>query len=139
MMSRAGAQIGEPDPVRNERTPARRRFPRSRRVLATRVFREALGQGPRYVGRILVLRLWKGEGAAARLGVIASKRTFPRAVDRNRAKRLVREAFRLNCARFTGRKDLIVVARRRILDVKVQDVEKELLELAKEAGLMGNE
>lgn len=30
----------------------------------------------------------------ARLGIVSSKRTLPRAVDRNRAKRMVREAFR---------------------------------------------
>jgi ribonuclease P protein component len=33
-------------------------------------------------------------GADARIGIIASKRVAPRAVDRNRAKRVVREAFR---------------------------------------------
>lgn len=30
----------------------------------------------------------------ARLGIIASKRTLPRAVDRNKVKRMIREAFR---------------------------------------------
>jgi ribonuclease P protein component len=33
-------------------------------------------------------------GPRARIGIIASKRVAARAVDRNRAKRLVREAFR---------------------------------------------
>ena len=33
-------------------------------------------------------------GENARLGIIASKRSFPRAVDRNRVKRMVRETFR---------------------------------------------
>lgn len=33
-------------------------------------------------------------GPQARIGIIASKRVAARAVDRNRAKRLVREAFR---------------------------------------------
>jgi len=34
------------------------------------------------------------DGENARLGIIASKRSFPRAIDRNRVKRMVRETFR---------------------------------------------
>lgn len=36
------------------------------------------------------------EGDGARLGIIAAKRKLPRAVDRNRAKRIIRESFRRN-------------------------------------------
>lgn len=32
----------------------------------------------------------------ARLGIMASKRTLPRAVDRNKVKRMIREAFRIH-------------------------------------------
>ena len=68
--------------------------------------------------------------AEGRLGVIASKRTFRRAVDRNRAKRLLREAYRLNRRRFSNKYDLVVVARRRILDVARKEVEREMCKLA---------
>ena len=47
----------------------------------------------------------------ARLGIIASKRVSPRAVDRNRAKRLVREMFRVMRQRLTGI-DVVVQVRR---------------------------
>jgi len=47
----------------------------------------------------------------ARIGIIASKRVAPRAVDRNRAKRLVREVFRSMCHRLTGT-DIVVQLRR---------------------------
>lgn len=47
----------------------------------------------------------------ARLGIIASKRVSPRAVDRNRAKRLVREVFRVMRPRLTGI-DVVVQVRR---------------------------
>lgn len=75
--------------------------------------------------------LWVADGPSDgwRLGVVASKRTFRRSVDRSRAKRLVREAFRLNRRAFRGAGDLVVVARRAILDAKRQDVEAELLKL----------
>ncbi len=47
----------------------------------------------------------------SRIGVIVSTKTAPRAVDRNRIKRLVREAFRQEPERFMGN-DLVVLARR---------------------------
>lgn len=49
--------------------------------------------------------------AQARLGIIASRKAAARAVDRNRAKRLVREVFRAARARLGG-VDLVVQLRR---------------------------
>jgi len=49
--------------------------------------------------------------AHARIGIIAAKRIAPRAVDRNRAKRLVREMFRAMRHRLTGM-DVVVQLRR---------------------------
>lgn len=51
----------------------------------------------------------RGHGGA-RLGLAISKKQARRAVDRNRLKRLVREAFRLNRAQLNGL-DLVVMAR----------------------------
>jgi ribonuclease P protein component len=50
------------------------------------------------------------DGENARLGIIASKRSFPRAVDRNRAKRLVRETFRRHGIK-AQRLDLVVLVK----------------------------
>jgi len=56
-------------------------------------------------------------GENARLGIIASKRSFPRAVDRNRVKRLVREAFRRHAIRMR-KLDLVVLAK----TISIQDL-----------------
>ena len=73
---------------------------------------------------------------AGRVGVVASKRTFARAVDRNRAKRLLREAYRLSRGDLASGHDIVLVGRRRILDVSCSDVEEDLLKLAGKSGLL---
>ena len=47
----------------------------------------------------------------ARLGIIASKKTLPNAVDRNRVKRIIREMFRQHNIKFRTL-DLVVMVRR---------------------------
>ncbi len=62
--------------------------------------------------------------------MIASKRTFRRAVDRNRAKRCLREAFRLECEVFSVPCDVVLVARKRILDQSMDAIRKDFCTLA---------
>jgi ribonuclease P protein component len=57
-------------------------------------FEAVLRDGKRLTSRNFVLRAGPNGGAHARLGIIAGKKAAARAVDRNRAKRLIREAFR---------------------------------------------
>ena len=108
---------------------------RRQRVAESHIFREAYDRGPKYVGRLMVLWLRSGEGASLRLGVVASKRAFRRSVDRSRARRLLREAFRLNRYRFGGAFDVIIVARQALFGASRQDAERDLLRLAEKAGL----
>ena len=108
-------------------------FPRSARLLLSRDFTKVFGQKTNIVGKLMVIWVGDGGGEGLRLGVVASKRTFRRAVDRNRAKRLLREAFRLSYARFNANHDLVIIARRRILDARRQDVEQELVRLLRKA------
>jgi ribonuclease P protein component len=82
------------------------------------------------------LILHSGPDASRRLGVVAGRRSFRRAVDRARVKRLLREAYRLNRFRFSGQWDVILIARDPALQVKRQDIERELLALAGRAGLL---
>jgi ribonuclease P protein component len=69
--------------------------PRAARTLRRRTdFEAVLRSGSRFASRNFVLRAHLNACAHARLGIIAGKKVATRAVDRNRARRLIREAFR---------------------------------------------
>ena len=109
---------------------------KTQRLLKASLFREAFEQKRSFVGRLMVLWLRKGEGASLRLGVVTSKKVSNRAVDRNLARRRLREAFRQHRAEFSGDVDLVIIGRRNILEATQAEVEAELLRLAGKAGLL---
>lgn len=82
----------------------------------------------------MVLWRYTGADAAMRLGVVASRRVGS-AVMRNRAKRRLREAFRLNRPGFQGHVDLVLVARPAVIKAAWKDLVQELNHLADQAGL----
>ncbi|MDE0659115.1 MAG: ribonuclease P protein component [Gammaproteobacteria bacterium] len=73
----------------------RRDFGRARRLLRKKQFDDVLRRASVRTGRgPLRLAARDNELEMARLGLIVGKRMLPRAVDRNRAKRVIRESFR---------------------------------------------
>ena len=81
-------------------------------------------------GRLMTLFALEREGGIARLG-IAATRKMGAAVERNRAKRLVREVFRH--AKPHGAVDVVVVPRRDILDASFARVQAEFSNLLKKS------
>lgn len=92
------------------------RFDRSRRLLNSQEFSHVFRAGEFKVGGQGYLLIARRSGAArSRLGLAIAKRYLPRAVDRNRVKRVAREAFRL---RFEPEHplDVVLMARQRAQD-----------------------
>lgn len=112
-----------------------RRLRRHQRLTSPSDFQDTYAQGKSGAARTLVMWLRVGPGASLRLGVVASK-VIGNAVCRARAKRRLREAWRLNRARFRGDVDVVLVARRSILTARWQDVNDDLIRLAGRAGLL---
>jgi ribonuclease P protein component len=62
----------------------------------SREFQHVYRNGKRYEGVFITVFVIENEGLRHRLGVTASKKVLGKAVQRNRAKRLLRETFRSN-------------------------------------------
>lgn len=84
------------------------RFPSTARLKKRTDFKRVYSEGRRRVGRYFTLFVLP-TGNEGRIGIVVSRR-FGKAVIRNRVKRQVREAFRLNRPRFYGY-DIVVVPR----------------------------
>jgi len=117
---------------------ARFRFPKSHRISESTGFRDTFREGRRYHGKLMILWVRQTEGACSRLGAVAAKRNFRRAVDRGRVKRLIREAYRLECHRLKATYDVVVIAKRPMLDADGKQVRKELVALMGSAGAVGD-
>jgi len=86
-------------------------LPRSARLRRPDEFAAALAAGPIGARRHFSVFARPNGLAHARLGIVTSKKVAPRAVDRNRVKRIVREAFRIWRDRLRGL-DVLVRMRR---------------------------
>ena len=89
------------------------------------------GQGNGY----LVLYARKNRTQGNRVGITVSKK-LGGAVVRNRVRRRLREAYRLNEERFAPGWDLVIVARSRCVDGEFSKLVQALLSLGEKAGIL---
>ncbi len=112
-------------------------LPRSARVRTQRDFRRAYQRGQRATGQWLtVVVCATTAGAGLRVGLSVSK-DHGGAVRRNKLKRLLREAFRLERAAFAGDLDLVLIPRVRADDFPLAALRAELVQLVARARSKG--
>lgn len=87
------------------------RFRPHERIADPGVFRRAFERKKSFSDGFLIIYGLENALATPRLGISASRRRIRKAADRNRVKRLLREAFRLTKAELPEGLDLIVVPR----------------------------
>jgi ribonuclease P protein component len=115
-----------------DRPPPSQRLRAAQRVKRQRDFRAAREQGRRAdCGPFLLL--WRARPAPAdttpaRVGVVASKAAIGDAVQRNRAKRRLREVFRRNQQAVPPGLDLLLTARSALLRLPLPEVEQRFLQ-----------
>jgi ribonuclease P protein component len=117
-------------------TPKRLRFGRDARLKQGRDFARVRQGGIRLVyGCLIANWLRLAPPASSRLGVVTSGK-LGGAVVRNRARRLLRESFRLHRHDLVQPVDLVLVARRSIVGKAFGAVEKDFLTTLRKAGLL---
>ena len=116
--------------------PPRLRFPRASRLKQSRDFARVRQTGQRLVLGCLIAN-WQilPAGSPTRLGVVTSGK-IGNAVIRSRARRLLRESFRLHQHELAHPVDLVLVARNSIVGRTFAAVEKDYLTTVRRAGLL---
>lgn len=102
------------------------------RMLKKQSFQSVFAHGKSYASKHMVIYIFKG--SSQKFGFIASKKVG-NAVQRNLAKRLMREAVRLNMPHLTSDYHMVLIARTAINKIHFKEVEKSLLYLWRRAGI----
>jgi ribonuclease P protein component len=116
--------------------PKRLRLGRASRLAQSRDFARVRQQGERLALGCLIANWNKlPDGGTLKLGVVTGKR-IGGAVERSRARRLLRETFRRHQHEFAQPVELVLVARNSIAGKKFADVEKDFLAALNRAGVL---
>ena len=118
-------------------------LPKSERLKRGSQFRHAYEHGRKFIGRLFVLYVvdsppevrTAAAGTTRAVGVVTSRK-IGGAVTRNRARRLLREAYRLNKQKLRNNLQMVMVARSAINGRRLQEVEAELQRLFRAAGIL---
>ena len=89
-------------------------------------YKRVFDRGRSIKGRLLVAWHLSSPDADQQAGVVVSKKSFHDAVDRNRAKRIMREAFRLLANEVPQDSDWVLVGRSSLKGRRTADVAAEL-------------
>jgi len=95
----------------------------------------AAAKGKRSQRRAFVLEtLRRGDDGPPRFGFTVTKRTAKQAVERNRIRRRLKEAVRLEAHRASRGHDHVLVGRRATLDMTFELIRREVAEALEKAG-----
>ncbi len=113
---------------------------RQEKVKSKQDFKTVFNSGKRYSNNLISIvfknkQEVSGPGPPSRLGIIASRKAGS-AVQRNRLKRYLREAFRLSKQNFKGAVDLVVILKPAARDVTNEVLRSGFLELCKKAHII---
>ena len=133
------APTGEGPQAINGQTLLDFSLPKEARLLKRAEFLRVYNEGTRIEGRYMTVFILPNGLDRHRVGITATKKAIGKAHDRNRAKRLLRETFRLSRVELAAVEptlDMVLNARRVILKVKLEKPLAEFREIAaKLAGL----
>lgn len=95
-------------------------------IKSRKVFRVAYKRGERFASPLLVTYILKSRGRSNRIAAVASKK-IGKATKRNRARRVIKEAYRLISNRLQFGNNFVFVARSCTAEAKMLDIQEEML------------
>ncbi|MCK8816615.1 ribonuclease P protein component [Natroniella sulfidigena] len=101
----------------------------------THEFKRVYRRGNSVANRLLVLYVLATREPTRRVGYSVSKK-IGKAVVRNRVKRVLKEAYRHNKDKLTTRLDLVLIARKPIVDASYQQIESAMNHLFRKAKIL---
>ena len=113
-------------------------YSKDQRLRSPAQFQRVYSHNRKIVTENAVLYFMSDRTGPNRLGITVSRK-MGNAVKRNRAKRLLREAFRLNQHRVQSGHNLIVVMRKKGMDSSFRRMEENFIEMCGKAGLLAVE
>ena len=113
-------------------------MPKAEALKTNTDYRRAYMRGRSYTNPALVVYVIKNRAGLCRVGITASKK-IGNAVQRNRARRVIREAFRLIDLPLRGGFDIVFVARTKTVYKKSTEIYEIMLSMLKKAGIVKNE
>src|SRR6185295_9053523 len=114
-------------------TEASEKFPKSDRILKRDRFREVYDAGRKIQATYFTAFVLPNQIEGPRIGITATRK-MGNSVERNRARRLVREAFRKNKWLVPNGVDIVINVKRALVEAAYRDFENEFATFLKRAG-----
>lgn len=89
----------------------------------------------KYTGQWIIVKTFSNKNHCPKLGITVTRK-FGKSHQRNRFKRLTREAFRLSCYQFFQGVDILILPRSEAHQAKLEDIKNELLEALRISGYL---
>jgi len=109
------------------------KFPKTDRILKRDVFRQVYEHGRKLQFRYFTGFVLEKPAQSARIGITATRK-IGNSVERNRARRLVREAYRKNKWLVPDRVDIVINVKRSLVEAGYRELEGEFITFLQKAG-----
>lgn len=108
------------------------------RLRKNRDFEQVYFKGKVFQNKFFLIKILENNKQTNRFGFIVSNKISKKATERNKLKRRLREIIRLNLSNFKRSFDIIIIAKKNILNENFNTIKNNLLSLFKEVSIFKN-